>query len=222
MISSTRDILFLLRDAVFLSSIILVVVLLFLMFKKGAKHRLWILIYFVAMICLEYVSAYLTDHYGNNLICIHINAVLEFLIITLYFREYLKQYDLRFKFTIYWILGVILMLVLSAVSFNRVELSMSFVSLTILSYCFYGYYQMLDTSVSGFANLHLKFITGLFLMHSISLIVILFKSPMDELNTTYAIFVYCLRAAAILIARLIILEAVVRALFTKKSTLKLT
>jgi hypothetical protein len=175
----------------------------FLLYRSNKSYFL-IFIYCLAMAMVEASSTYYSIVYKNNLIFFHVNAMAEFSILTFYFyRIYLS---LGSKVESLKKIGVIGFLIL-CISFlvDSIEFSMTFASFTILLYCYYYYYLRLSKEYYEKLDLDLIFVTSMLIMHSISMIVILFRSQLFTIQIQYYYVIEITRILALLFTNLSLL-----------------
>lgn len=203
-----------LRDLMICLSFLVIILLLF---KRNKSILLEInLLYFLAMTVMEMVSLVLMQIFNNNLILLHINSIVEFAILSYYFKLYYTYLGGKTAGINIIIFGILFVLLLTIFSLNIYELSMSIASISFIIFCFYAYYLNLKLGVLDVDQIQIMFITGIFLMHSVSLIVLLFKLPVDSLRSFYSLFVYSFRSISMVLAKIFFLYAIIKHLYIIK------
>ena len=202
MSNSFVDIVDFLRQCNEVISILLVLITIVLYYHH--RYYLWVMLYCVSMGLMEFSSRVYSSVYGNNLFFFHFNAFAEFIITTFYFYYLYAKLGLKLRyFKPIMISGLVVLSI--SVLVNSYAFSMTFASLVILLFCYYYYYLMLRRERFVRFDVDLIFVTSLLIMHSISIIVLLFREHLMTMDMQYFATIEGLRILGIVLANAMVL-----------------
>lgn len=152
----------------------------------------------------------------NNLIFFHINTLLEFTLLTLFFSS---LFSFKSRGILWWILGLGMTFIVSNTLIVQPIYIMNTISLTALSIYFIGctlYYFYKNIDQEDFQE-QKKFtnyaVTSIFVVHSLSMMVMLFGNYLMTSTSIIQDAIWILRASVTLIVKLLILIQLLRISF---------
>jgi hypothetical protein len=198
---------------------IITTLLLIYYYFKHRKNEILIL-YFIVMTCIEISSYFYGKVYGNNLIFGHINALCEFILLSLYFKSLLSSLNTNVEYIKPFIILGSIFLLTNGLLLKINFIGMTFTSFIVLFYCLYTFYKMLDVENMNDKKLHLMFVTCIFLMHSTSLVVMYFYDTFMTLQFKYQMLIINIRSMMIFITKILFLITIINTIIYHPFNLK--
>lgn len=211
-----KSLLFILADLVLWTSIAFSL-LVIIFYSRLSQTNKYFGISMVFSTIIELFSMAWANEGKNNLIFFHIHTILEFAVLTLFFS---RVFDDKHKLWSRWILLSGLFFILFNSIFIQTYETMNSFSLTIVSIylikcCLYYFYQIIDQDNSQdqirFSNYA---VFSIFILHSVSLMVLLFGNYMLTSKSVVQDAVWILRALIILLVKFVILFQLIKLIFT--------
>lgn len=185
-------------DTIVYLSYLLAILFLFHLLKF--RNYFWITAYSISMLVIELTSTWYSDIYGNNLIFFHLMGIIEVTLCYLFIQPYI---ELKWhKFVSVITLIVLTSMILNWVLGGGIDVSMTLTSLIILSYCFLCFYKILGSEL--FSKIDFYFIISLFIIHSTSLILLLFSGIIFKMKLDNQFLLFAIRGIIYLIAKSIL------------------
>jgi len=153
------------------------------------------------------LSLSLAENNISNLFLFHVNTLIEFWFLIIFFHASDKKYGKKFPLDIVLSIGVIMIMVNTLFiqkldTFNSYSATLVNIALLISSFRFF--FNTMDAEITDELKTLKVVVSCLLLVFGTSLIVLLFSNAMLDISTTYQLYIWAFRGILILVTKVII------------------
>ena len=200
-------------------SAILAVLLIF-RFPRLNKTLKVVGVYLIVSAAIDIVSTSMFFKQENNLKFLHLFTLFEIVIIGHLFKLVFAQLKSAFN-PYYVIIPSTLFVLINTLFIQNIESYNSYsalmTSVVIMTFCIYFFLLILDFETQNQHFITLKwFVTCLFILHSISLIVMLFGNMFHDISVEAQSYVWSFRSIVILSTKIILTYFFIKLLFSRE------
>lgn len=166
---------------------------------------------------MEVISKIMADEGVENLFLFHVNAILEYSLLVLFFDSLLKSSGYR---GIYFMLFPgILAILINTLFIQKIDMfnsySLTMISLATVLICIYYFILLSDMVLSLDKKIFQAIVVGsIFVIHSSSLVPLLFGNFLVTMEHNTQVIVWILRACIILVVKIIMIYALLPHIFS--------
>lgn len=177
-------------------------------------------IYFLISNCIEILALFLAENKISNLFLFHINTVIEFWFLVIFFYACDRKYGKPFPLIPVLLQGLII-IVANSIFVQKIDMfnsySATLVNLVLLIFSFRFFFVTMDVDVNKELKIVKLIVSCLLLVFGTSLVVLLFSNAMLSIATTYQLFIWDFRGILILSTKVIFGLTFAKLLFESRS-----
>ncbi len=162
---------------------------------------------------IELISKTWANDGKNNLIFFHINALVEFTVLTLFFASI---YETKKQFLLNWLLpsGSVL-IICNSLFIQKLNTynsnSLTLVSIFLIGCCLYYFYHIIDKNESTPQNIFTKYaVFSIFCLHIFSIMILFFGNYLLNADSELVNSIWVIRSFIILFIKLLILSQLIK------------
>ena len=171
-------------------------------FDKALKY---FAIYLIMGGCIEYLALEFAKRLGHNLFLLHLYTILEFIILSAFFKVIFDQLGSKFSMLKFTIL-VVLLCILNSIFIQPIEgfnsYATTLVGLILIVYSIYTFYLLLDKTDTSLRSIK-WLVGGVFVYQMTSFIILASANILINITTDSDVILWMLRAFIILITKMI-------------------
>jgi hypothetical protein len=184
-----------------------------IVYPKTNIANKYFIIFLVFGTAIELLSSSWAEEGRNNLIFFHINTLIEFILLTIFF---VSIYDRDKQYLLKWILPIgIFFILFNSLFIQKIDtyntISLTTVSLYLIGCCLYYFYLAIGHRVEIYQNTFTKYaVFSIFSLHIVSLMVLFFGNFLLNVKGTFVNMIWTIRALIIFVVKLLILIQLIK------------
>ncbi len=186
-----------------------------LVYNKTNKVFHLFLVYIIMGGSFDLVSTFFFEKKMNNLKFFHLYTLLEFVILSVFIRNFLEVMKPKFDLQKAYLPAVVFIIINSLFIqgldiYNSYSAALS--SILILGYCIYTFYLLLDFQMSKIYISFKWIVIGVFINHIVTLIVMLSSNVVLNISSDYRIIIWIIKTIVGLFTKLLFFIIIVKSL----------
>ncbi|MFT6335429.1 MAG: hypothetical protein ACI86M_000901 [Saprospiraceae bacterium] len=162
-------------------------------------------VYLIMGGCVEYLALEMSERVGNNLFLLHIYTILEFIVLSAFFKVVFDQLGSKFSMLKITIV-VVLLCILNSIFIQPLEgfnsYASTLVGLVLIVYSAYTFYLLLDKDGVKFRNIK-WLVAGILIYQMTSFIILASANLLSDITPGSDVILWMVRAIVILFTKII-------------------
>ena len=179
-------------------------------------------VYLIVGGCIEYLAFDFSERFGTNLFLLHIYTILEFILLSAFFKVVFDQLGSKFS-TLKITIVIVLLCILNSIFIQPIEgfnsYASTLVGLIIIAYSIYTFYLLLEKNEINFRNI--KWLVGGILIYQMtSFIVLASANFLQETTEGSDAILWLIRAIVIFITKIVFGYVILKEILKPKDSLQ--